>query len=369
MPEAPQAVRGLADTMIAKFTPPSFVPGCEVKSTADISEYATDNGWIEAIVGGDNQQRVRYYGTPQGVIVGDFVDVEYFPAYKLYRVFGATLGGTAIAGGLRVNKVWASDFSSESLVTDASDNITINTGTLTLPSDIIHLGDLDTKWSFAEDDVEITVGGLSMLKLTEAGQDLINLGPGSGDVDIDFNGDMFLEGSSGRLGIGTSTIPAGVKLIVQATSDHTRALFGDVTADKFAQFGYQNSGGTWTFANVDAASGNSFNIIRGASTNVAVFATNGDLALGGITTPLAQLHVDQSSTIAAQPVLYLDQADVSEPFIKYVGTAAAATLTQSIVAEADVTTATRQGFVKIEIEDIGNQVTDQAYFVPFYALA
>jgi hypothetical protein len=56
MPETPEAIRGLADTMITRFTPPSFVPGCEVKSIADIDEYTTNNGWIEAIVGGDNQQ-------------------------------------------------------------------------------------------------------------------------------------------------------------------------------------------------------------------------------------------------------------------------------------------------------------------------
>jgi len=52
--------------------------------------------------------------------------------------------------------------------------------------------------------VEITVGGLSLLKLTETAQDLITLGPGSGDVDINFNGDMFLRGSDGYFGIGTA---------------------------------------------------------------------------------------------------------------------------------------------------------------------
>ena len=110
-------------------------------------------------------------------------------------------GGDSGAGKQRVSKVWASDFSSVSLQTDASDNVTINTGTLTLPSDIIHGSDPDTKISFTDDDVEITVGALSMLKLTETGQDLITLGPGSGDVDIDFNGDMFLQGSTGNFGI------------------------------------------------------------------------------------------------------------------------------------------------------------------------
>jgi hypothetical protein len=98
-------------------------------------------------------------------------------------------------------------------------------------------------------------------------------------------------------------------------------------------------------------------------------ASDGDIGIGNVSSPLAQLHIDQFQTAEAQPVLLLDQADVDEPFTKYVGTAAAATLTRSIVAEADVTTATRQGFVKIEIEDIGNQVTDQDYFVAFYTLA
>lgn len=225
MPEAPQAVRSLADTMIAKFTPPSFVPGCEVKSVADISEYTTDNGWIEAVVGGDNQQRVRYYGTPQGVIVGDFVDVEYFPAYKLYRVFGSTLGGTAIVGGLRVNKVWASDFSSESLVTDASDNVTINTGTLTLPSDIVHLGDPDTLLSFADDKFSVTTGGLVAFQVTETAQDLVEIGDvaDTGDWDIDFNsGQVNIKGSNGFFGIGVPNPLGNFHLAKEAASTDTQ---------------------------------------------------------------------------------------------------------------------------------------------------
>jgi len=78
------------------------------------------------------------------------------------------------------------------------------TGTETITDDLVHAGDTDTKLSFTDDDVEITVGGLSLLKLTETAQDLITLGPGSGDVDINFNGDMFLRGSDGYFGIGTA---------------------------------------------------------------------------------------------------------------------------------------------------------------------
>jgi hypothetical protein len=154
--------------MVAKFTPPSFVPGCEVKSIADADEYTTDNGWIEAIVGGDNQQRIRYYGTPQGVKVGDFVDVEYFPAYKLYRVFGSTLGGTAVVGGVRVSKVWESDFENDIISIGATGKTTIQASAGADSTDFLQVLDAD--------------GGTPILNVDSTNE---------------------------RVGIGTSTIPHG----------------------------------------------------------------------------------------------------------------------------------------------------------------
>jgi hypothetical protein len=91
--------------------------------------------------------------------------------------------------------------------------------------------------------------------------------------------------------------------------------------------------------------------------------------LGVAVTPTCPLDVDQTASGASVPVLKLDQADVSEEFIRFVGQAAAATLTQSIVAEADVTTATRAGFLKCYVQDDGNQITDQSYYIPIFTLA
>ncbi len=120
--------------------------------------------------------------------------------------------------GVKVSKIYDSDFENEALTSDADGNLTLNgTGTFTIPSDIIHAGDPDTKVGFANDAVEITVGGLSMFKLENTTQDLLTLGPGSGDVDIDFNGDMFLEGSSGNLSIGTS-VNSGERFSVQGAT-------------------------------------------------------------------------------------------------------------------------------------------------------
>ncbi len=89
----------------------------------------------------------------------------------------------------------------------------------------------------------------------------------------------------------------------------------------------------------------------------------------GLESPVAKVHIDQASTTAAIPVLILDQADVSEPFIKLIGAAAASNLTQSIVAEASVTSAARAGFIKVNVQDDGNRITDQDYFIPIYTLA
>jgi len=85
--------------------------------------------------------------------------------------------------------------------------------------------------------------------------------------------------------------------------------------------------------------------------------------------PLALLHADQASTTGAIPVLTLDQADVSEEFIRFIGTSANAVLTQSLVEAADVTTATIAGYLEINVQDAGAQIAAGAYYVPFYTLA
>lgn len=136
MPDIRSEIHDLVDTMRRQFTPPSYWPGCEVKNVDDKDEYTTDNGYIEAIVGKHNQQRVRYYGEPVDISVGDFVDVEYFPGYSVYRVFGGTKGGTANVGGIdvtRVSKIYKPDLSGTALYSDAG-------GTIRIPLDLVVSG-------------------------------------------------------------------------------------------------------------------------------------------------------------------------------------------------------------------------------------
>ena len=65
----------------------------------------------------------------------------------------------------------------------------------------------------------------------------------------------------------------------------------------------------------------------------------------------------------------IQQEDVDESFTTYHGDAAASTLTNNIVDEGDQSSETREGWLKITVTDDGNQVTDGAYFIPFYSLA
>jgi len=78
--------------------------------------------------------------------------------------------------------------------------------TVTVIDEIQHEGDATTKIGFTTSIITNTVGGIEILTLTNAAQDLIEIGDvaGTGDVDINFNnGQAFLRGSDGYVGIGT----------------------------------------------------------------------------------------------------------------------------------------------------------------------
>lgn len=95
---------------------------------------------------------------------------------------------------------------------------------------------------------------------------------------------------------------------------------------------------------------------------------DGATGIGG-TSPAAQLHVDQSSSSGAKPVLTVDQADVSEEFIRFIGTSTT-DASQSLVDAADMEDpGSIVGWLKIYVQDDQgtNPITDGAYYIPFYS--
>lgn len=107
-----------------------------------------------------------------------------------------------------------------------------------------------------------------------------------------------------------------------------------------------------------------------AQANSSFFWDDTNSRLGiGITSPTGKLHVNQSSATAAIPALHLEQDDVSEEAIRFTGQAGAGILTQTLVAGAEVTTATKAAFVRINVQDEGNQITDGNYYLQLYTIA
>lgn len=82
--------------------------------------------------------------------------------------------------------------------------------------------------------------------------------------------------------------------------------------------------------------------------------------------PVAKLDVNQSGASAAIPVVKLYQQDVSEPFIWFKGTAAAGPQNRSIIEYElpwDPIT-----WLKVYVEDLGNQVPDEQLFLLAYRI-
>lgn len=74
----------------------------------------------------------------------------------------------------------------------------------------------------------------------------------------------------------------------------------------------------------------------------------GNLGIGAAT-PQGKLHVDQSSTTAAVPVLILDQADLSEEFIEFTGTVGTGNSIEAVGGKTLTTT----HFIRINITGVG----------------
>lgn len=74
--------------LISNFSSPELITGCEVLGITDKDEYADNNGWIEALCGKHNNQRCRWTGQLPDIQIGDYVDVIFYPSYRLFVVFG-----------------------------------------------------------------------------------------------------------------------------------------------------------------------------------------------------------------------------------------------------------------------------------------
>lgn len=142
----------------------------------------------------------------------------------------------------------------------------------------------------------------------------------------------------------------------------------DVTGGTSTNFAIRTNAGNVVF-NEGGDASTDFRVEGDTNTHLLFTDANVDRVGINVSAPAAKLHIDQSSTTGAIPVITVDQADVSEEFVRFIGTSANATLTQSIVEAADVATFTPVGYLKIYVQDDGNQVTDGVYYMQFGNIA
>lgn len=175
--------------------------------------------------------------------------------------------------------------------------------------------------------------------------------------------------SSGQLGVGTKTPSSGTMLHAAGSGSVDIKVEG--TGD--VGLSIDRTGSTvWRIRNDASGAGedNALIFTGGVVSPVLMTMTRTSERVGiGLDAPLAKLHIDHSDSSGAIPALIIDQADVDEPFTKYIGTAASAVLDNSLVDVGDVTTFTAFGYKKIEIQDDGSQITNGDYYVEFGKLA
>lgn len=137
-------------------------------------------------------------------------------------------------------------------------------GTMGVDSYIYHNGDADTYSLFENDRVRTYAGGEQLLDLFEGAQDYVKLGDG-GDVDINLNDNLFVQGSDGKVGINNSS-PA-------------------VTLDVYPEDGVDYALGAFrTIGNTTARSSVTFYKARGSVGSLSNIATNdnlGQIAMAG----------------------------------------------------------------------------------------
>jgi hypothetical protein len=94
----------------------------------------------------------------------------------------------------------------------------------------------------------------------------------------------------------------------------------------------------------------------------------GRLSVGHSVTPAASLHVEQAGSTAAIPVLTMKQADIDQVLVKVIATAEAASPDRTLAAAADFgTPGALVAWIQVEIDDLGNRITDGHYYIPVHA--
>jgi len=224
------------------------------------------------------------------------------------------------------------------------------------------------------DDLTVSTGhGFSITDLTEG---YVLFGGSSGAVDYDSN--LFWDNSNKYLGIGLDaplaplhiqksasssaiTPDSDTVLILEATSVSILQMYGS-TANEIFLGSYSDNDDS----KIVGLTGQRLEIHHGK----VITLTNSGVTIGAIAEAGAGfLYLHPNNVSLGSSVFWVEQTDVDEGFIKFIGTAASSSLTNSLVSQGETPDFTVAGYAMIEVNDIGNQITDQKYYVAFGSLS
>jgi len=173
----------------------------------------------------------------------------------------------------------------------------------------------------------------------------------------------YLEIMGGNVGIGTSAPTRTLTVVGTATSSAHTALF--ITDDGKIGLGL----GGIEVAGLEYPSIQSADVDGGTYPDLVMQYSGGDIVIGPQTGASAKLHVDQGSSTAAKPVLYLDQGDDDADFFHFVGTSTAGNLTYSLVDYGDQASYARRVWMKVNVEDNTGRITEDPLYMLAYELS
>lgn len=170
--------------------------------------------------------------------------------------------------------------------------------------------------------------------------------------------------SAGSVSIGTAAPASGAVLdVLGSLNGVLKQRLTNSNANSGAYASYQlinDVGNIGAFFMLSSTNGNyagtnSFNMVNAGSAPLGlgandtirlVIEANGNIRIGP-TTPRGKLDIDQSSTTAAIPPLVLDQADLSEEFIRFVATVGAGNPIDTAAV------GTHYGKIRVYVEGVG----------------
>lgn len=263
----------------------------------------------------------------------------------------AALDQIGFDGG-RVSKVYESDFGAVALQADASGNIGIGTSGPDAKLDILATSGAQLRITHTDGSVfaNMSVDSNHDMTIQPSSTGQIKLQATSDSTDffqvIDAGSTVTLNVDSSNNRVGVNTSGPTTDLYVSTPSAVTTLLSihnPNATGNQFLVF-IQDSTQKGIFGYRDST--DTVKVNYGTSSAVAHISVNssGDTGIGTDTIS-AQLHVDQSSPTGAQPVLYLDQADVSEEMIEFNTTIGTGNAIEAVGAK----TLTPTHFIKVTL--------------------